>query len=103
MGLNIVMLRTRTKEFPVLPYFFSPYPNRLWATPALNYIYSASMKRNNDKPDIFIMTNVSKSDPEETMFENHDSFYSISFTIELVDHELQIFLIVFSILTKQKM
>ena len=37
------------------------------------------------------------------LFENHDSFYSISFTIELVDHELQIFLIVFSILTKQKM
>lgn len=35
------------------------------------------------------------------LFENNDSF--ISFTIELVDHELQIFLIVFSILTKQKM
>ena len=35
------------------------------------------------------------------LFENHDSF--ISFTIDLVDHELQIFLIVFSILTKQKM
>ena len=39
------------------------------------------------------------------LFENHDSFNYQLFNIiyNRVDHELQIFLIVFSILTKQKM